>query len=281
MNNRYFISNSITALRSALLLSGLLPATALADLSVYEDALASGWDNWSWSTSATADSSRAKSGTSSLAVQYQAGWAGLSWHRAAPLATAGYSALKFWVYGAPGSGKVLVNVQQTDSGAIGPSFEFTPAANVWTEIAVPLGSLGNPAQIARINIQEGTGGVPPKFYLDQVRLTGNAPALALSIDASQERHAISPYIYGMNSYGADASTLALWKELKLPVDRFGGNHTSRYNWKQKVTNVASDWFFENIGLSDAGNAAPNDRSEERRVGKECRRLCRSRWSPYH
>ena len=31
---------------------------------------------------------------------------------------------------------------------------------------------------------------------------------------------------------------------------------------------------------------PNDiaaggRSEERRVGKECLRLCRSRWSPYH
>ena len=24
-----------------------------------------------------------------------------------------------------------------------------------------------------------------------------------------------------------------------------------------------------------------DRSEERRVGKECRALCRSRWSPYH
>ena len=23
------------------------------------------------------------------------------------------------------------------------------------------------------------------------------------------------------------------------------------------------------------------RSEERRVGKECFRLCRSRWSPYH
>ena len=25
----------------------------------------------------------------------------------------------------------------------------------------------------------------------------------------------------------------------------------------------------------------NARSEERRVGKECLRLCRSRWSPYH
>jgi receptor protein-tyrosine kinase len=32
----------------------------------------------------------------------------------------------------------------------------------------------------------------------------------------------------------------------------------------------------------SGPQAPNpQRSEERRVGKECRRLCRSRWSPYH
>ena len=27
--------------------------------------------------------------------------------------------------------------------------------------------------------------------------------------------------------------------------------------------------------------SPMIRSEERRVGKECLRLCRSRWSPYH
>src|SRR3546814_5620610 len=27
--------------------------------------------------------------------------------------------------------------------------------------------------------------------------------------------------------------------------------------------------------------AQNNRSEERRVGKECVRTCRSRWSPYH
>ena len=28
-------------------------------------------------------------------------------------------------------------------------------------------------------------------------------------------------------------------------------------------------------------AMVKERSEERRVGKECLRLCRSRWSPYH
>ena len=31
----------------------------------------------------------------------------------------------------------------------------------------------------------------------------------------------------------------------------------------------------------AGGVSLADRSEERRVGKECLRLCRSRWSPYH
>jgi starch phosphorylase len=35
------------------------------------------------------------------------------------------------------------------------------------------------------------------------------------------------------------------------------------------------------GWWDEGYQASNGRSEERRVGKECRRLCRSRWSPYH
>ena len=31
----------------------------------------------------------------------------------------------------------------------------------------------------------------------------------------------------------------------------------------------------------AGAETPKWRSEERRVGKECPQLCRSRWSPYH
>ena len=36
------------------------------------------------------------------------------------------------------------------------------------------------------------------------------------------------------------------------------------------------------GVEDAKkNLVKIPRSEERRVGKECLRLCRSRWSPYH
>ena len=35
------------------------------------------------------------------------------------------------------------------------------------------------------------------------------------------------------------------------------------------------------GGFDLGGLRALAGSEERRVGKECRRLCRSRWSPYH
>src|SRR3546814_19299180 len=33
--------------------------------------------------------------------------------------------------------------------------------------------------------------------------------------------------------------------------------------------------------SQPGSTQPFERSEERRVGKECVSTCRSRWSPYH
>jgi sarcosine oxidase subunit alpha len=41
--------------------------------------------------------------------------------------------------------------------------------------------------------------------------------------------------------------------------------------------------YTTLGMvTDQGKTSNvNGRSEERRVGKECRRLCRSRWSPYH
>ena len=39
----------------------------------------------------------------------------------------------------------------------------------------------------------------------------------------------------------------------------------------------ADFFRRDSGIAGTAGA----RSEERRVVKECLRLCRSRWSPYH
>src|SRR3546814_14769631 len=36
-----------------------------------------------------------------------------------------------------------------------------------------------------------------------------------------------------------------------------------------------------LGVGDGPQRPDRDRSEERRVGKECVSTCRSRWSPYH
>ena len=39
--------------------------------------------------------------------------------------------------------------------------------------------------------------------------------------------------------------------------------------------------YQDDGYTGLNMERPDLRSEERRVGKECLRLCRSRWSPYH
>ena len=48
---------------------------------------------------------------------------------------------------------------------------------------------------------------------------------------------------------------------------------------------AAVWLVVALAFAPAAMAQPRyvrlERSEERRVGKECTVLCRSRWSPYH
>ncbi len=65
---------------------------------------------------------------------------------------------------------------------------------------------------------------------------------ALMVDAGNQTHAISPYIYGMNAYVLDTATATGGN---IAVVRWGGDGTSRYNYLLNVTNSASDWYFEN------------------------------------
>ncbi|MBF0509064.1 MAG: glycoside hydrolase family 44 protein, partial [Deltaproteobacteria bacterium] len=58
-------------------------------------------------------------------------------------------------------------------------------------------------------------------------------------------------------------------ELKLPVRRWGGNSTTRYNWQTNMHNTGSDWYFENIpdGPSGAdGSASDLFVEQDRRTG---------------
>lgn len=74
-----------------------------------------------------------------------------------------------------------------------------------------------------------------------------ATGLALQVDLAAARFPIDPLIYGVNSYGlSESEAAALAAAINLPIRRWGGNTTSRYNWQTDFYNTGSDYFFENI-----------------------------------
>ncbi|MEG4211342.1 hypothetical protein [Microcoleus sp. S13_B4] len=62
----------------------------------------------------------------------------------------------------------------------------------------------------------------------------------LSVDVTADRHLISPDIYAMNDYALEP---ALAKKLRIRLERWGANHTSRYNWPVDSSNSGDDFFF--------------------------------------
>ena len=77
-----------------------------------------------------------------------------------------------------------------------------------------------------------------------------ATPVTVSVNALANRHAISPYIYGANFPPSQAYI----KAAGVTLSRWGGNSSSRYNWKLNVTNLDADWYFENYTWNGSGLA---------------------------
>jgi large subunit ribosomal protein L20 len=74
----------------------------------------------------------------------------------------------------------------------------------------------------------------------------------------------------------------LWVTRINAAARLNGTTYSRLIQGLKNAKVSIDRkILAELAVSDPIGFSKIVRSEERRVGKECRRLCRSRWSPYH
>lgn len=67
---------------------------------------------------------------------------------------------------------------------------------------------------------------------------GQTPTL--TVDAASNQHPINPDIYGVASYGLDA---AFAEEIKVSNVRWGGDATTRYNWRVDSSNAGFDWYF--------------------------------------
>jgi hypothetical protein len=84
---------------------------------------------------------------------------------------------------------------------------------------------------------------------------------ALQVDVAAPSHPISPLIYGMNSWRLsdpkhEAPKVA--EEVRLPVDRWGGDGYTLYNYKLDTTDLGDDWFFE---IAPNGNTKYPDQSD--------------------
>ena len=107
---------------------------------------------------------------------------------------------------------------------------------------------------------------------------------AMKMVASAKLHKAQGAIENMLPYQKKLNKiLTNFLSADLPIE-------SPYVQEREVKRVAIVVFSSNTSLCGAFNAnvikmmmqtIGEFRSEERRVGKECLRLCRSRWSPYH
>ncbi len=264
------------------------------ELIVYGDTLV-GWQDWSWKTTVDkASTSVVQSGTSAISVTYTEKWAGLFLHANSPIDGSQYDTVRFWIHGGSVDNQPIsfglrgVPRLGTDQLFEGPTktLDTLVKAGEWKLVEFDLADLvdanmGNPPVITSLVWQESSTdeGLTtfPTFHVDRisfVRVDPPAPPveLALSVDAAANGRPISPDIYGINgSIRRDRNqTPGLDKDqtpnqdmaqiLRLPVRRWGGNSTSRYNYTIDATNVGADWYFENIAKTDPIPSDPKESS---------------------
>jgi alpha-L-arabinofuranosidase len=159
------------------LLLGARGAFAQTDLTIYDEALAPGWQNWSWATVDTASTANANTGAVSIAVTAPA-WSALYLRSAdAPVNTNGYLNFTFYVHGGTTGGQTIQVVAVIGDAPQAGVRVATPTAGAWQKITVPLAALGveNRADVAGFWIQQGSGIDEPTFYVDTVVLESGVP----------------------------------------------------------------------------------------------------------
>ncbi len=245
-------------------------AHAQTNETIYSDSLQNNWENWSWAQVNLNNTSPTHSGTVSASVNAAAYQAFYLHH--ASFSTNNFTHLSFWIHGGASGGQFL-QVNATANNAPLAAFNLAPlAAGSWQEITIPLQALGLNSSSAMDGfwIQDRSGAAQQAFYVDDIILIGGTTTppgttVTIAVDAAANRRAINPLIYG-TAYATTAQLL----DLNAPLNRQGGNNTTRYNWQLNADNRANDFYFESIPFanvagevgdtfvqdSKAGNAQP-------------------------
>jgi hypothetical protein len=227
---------------------------------IYDNQLENGWGTWGWANSIVLDDTSPVPTGFSDSIAVTAGpWQAIWLHSASDFNDSAYVSLSFEISGGAAGGQQLqVQATLANSAQTPYYLQPLPGNNGWTTYTIPLTALGaqGASHFDGFWIQDTTGTSQPTFYLGNVMLVYGSltpPSATVSVDATANTHPISPLIYGV-AYGTTDELL----DLNAPINRYGGNATSQYNWKLNAANRGSDWYFESIGDSPATPGGDGD-----------------------
>lgn len=262
-----------------LLTLAVASATARAqDLWVYDNALAGGFQDWSWATRNLAATGDVHSAPAAISWEPD-NWQGLYFHNNAGFDCADYLSLRLWVKGVGGGGQQIDLSILLDNSALATVdlAAYLPAGGIsssqWREAVLPFPALGlTSCSFNELILQAATASNQAEVRVDDVRFVFDPtppPAVAVAVDPVLDRRPISDLVYGVNF-----ATPAQLAAVGYTLNRWGGNRTTRYNWQLDVDNSANDWFFTNYaGDNDpqnlpAGSAADQFMRDSRSAGAE-------------
>ena len=136
------------------------------------------------------------------------------------------------------------------SPSLSPPLVFSSSLPLDLSLSLPFLSLPHCFSLSPLSVS-----LPPSYYLDRSLSPLPSPLPLLRL---------SPYPY----LSPSLSQPALMRSREASCSSGSGSGPGL-------------WPLHHLGHGGKECADLMTRSEERRVGKECLRLCRSRWSPYH
>ncbi len=141
------------------------------DTILYDDALAEGYEDWSWGDIDLTSTEQVETG--SAAIRADLGpWGGLSLGRyPAPAAPGGPTALQFSANGGTNDSVTLQVVVMDGQYEAGPAFTLEVPGGRWTTFTVPLETLGSPSAIGGFWWQARGDNDPEPIFFDDIRLT--------------------------------------------------------------------------------------------------------------
>ncbi|THF83252.1 glycoside hydrolase family 44 protein [Cohnella fermenti] len=252
----------ITAVYGAATASLYVQVVSNEPETVYDDALADGYTNWSWGTQNFENGTPAASGNRSISFVAK-GYEGIWMHRDESMDLHRYYGLTLQVHGGTAGGQHLKVSLMDDRSFVG-EFDLENAlpdgvpANGWTEVELKFADLGvDELTFDGIVIsawgEENQGTV----FFDNISLLRNSsvvelpepelPEVQVVLNAAEKGNTLSPGIFGLNFEDMPSDGHS---ELGVPIKRWGGNQMTRYNWQLNTTNRGGDWYFLNVPYDD-------------------------------